>query len=136
MHSWAANRSVLNWLALHFSVILVCNLSLQNKWLLAISVTSYPPLTFFFMLVDFTFQDVTLHDLDVANARPQGTGGNLTSLVGQLFKTKKTEITERLRDEVNSVVNEYIAQVCCSNRFVPLFIHLSTVFVEYFLVRI
>lgn len=56
-------------------------------------------------------QDVTLHDLDVANARPHGTTGNVTSLVGQLLKPKKTEITERLRQEVNSVVNDYIEQV-------------------------
>ncbi|VDK56790.1 unnamed protein product, partial [Gongylonema pulchrum] len=55
-------------------------------------------------------QDVTLHDLDVANARPHGTGGNMTSLVGQLLKPKKTEITERLRQEVNTVVNDYIEQ--------------------------
>ncbi|VDO43097.1 unnamed protein product [Onchocerca flexuosa] len=55
-------------------------------------------------------QDVTLHDLDVANARPHGTTGNVTSLVGQLLKPKKTEITERLRQEVNSVVNDYIEQ--------------------------
>ncbi|VDM97738.1 unnamed protein product [Thelazia callipaeda] len=55
-------------------------------------------------------QDVTLHDLDVANARPHGTAGNVTSLVGQLLKPKKTEITERLRQEVNKVVNDYIEQ--------------------------
>ncbi|VDO36532.1 unnamed protein product [Brugia timori] len=55
-------------------------------------------------------QDVTLHDLDIANARPHGTAGNVTSLVGQLLKPKKTEITERLRQEVNNVVNDYIEQ--------------------------
>ena len=37
-------------------------------------------------------QDVTLHDLDVANARPQG-GHDIMSMMGQLIKPKKTEIT-------------------------------------------
>jgi RuvB-like protein 1 (pontin 52) len=37
-------------------------------------------------------QDVTLHDLDVANARPQG-GQDFMSLMGQIMKQKKTEIT-------------------------------------------
>jgi len=36
-------------------------------------------------------QDVTLHDLDVANARPQG-GQDVMSMMGQLMKPKKTEI--------------------------------------------
>jgi DNA helicase TIP49 (TBP-interacting protein) len=35
---------------------------------------------------------VTLHDLDVANARPQG-GQDILSMMGQLMKPKKTEIT-------------------------------------------
>ena len=54
-------------------------------------------------------QDVTLHDLDVSNARPQG-GKDLLSMVGQLAKPKKTEITEKLRTEINRVVNRYIDQ--------------------------
>lgn len=37
-------------------------------------------------------QDVTLHDLDVANARPQG-GQDIMSMMGALMKPKKTEIT-------------------------------------------
>lgn len=37
-------------------------------------------------------QDVTLHDLDTANARPQG-GQDVLSMMGQLMKPKKTEIT-------------------------------------------
>ncbi len=37
-------------------------------------------------------QDVTLHDLDVANARPQG-GQDILSIMGSLIKPKKTEIT-------------------------------------------
>ncbi len=54
-------------------------------------------------------QDVTLHDLDVANARPQG-GQDIVSLMGQMNKPKKTEITEKLRTEINRVVNRYIDQ--------------------------
>jgi len=54
-------------------------------------------------------QDVTLHDLDVANARPQG-GQDLLSMVGQMAKPRKTEITEKLRTEINKVVNKYIDQ--------------------------
>ena len=54
-------------------------------------------------------QDVTLHDLDVANARPQG-GNDLFSVMGSLAKPKKTEITEKLRAEINKVVNRYIDQ--------------------------
>merc|ERR1712183_894538 len=52
-------------------------------------------------------QDVTLHDLDVANARPQG-GQDILSMMGQLMKPKKTEITDKLRKEVNKVVTKYI----------------------------
>lgn len=78
-------------------------------------------------------QDVTLHDLDVANARPQG-GQDVLSMMGQLMKPKKTEITgnkifyffllqkkllnlnnslsilDKLRMEINKVVNKYIDQ--------------------------
>lgn len=54
-------------------------------------------------------QDVTLHDLDVANAKPQG-GHDFVSLMGQIIKPKKTEITEKLRLEINKVVNKYIDQ--------------------------
>lgn len=54
-------------------------------------------------------QDVTLHDLDVANARPQG-GQDVLSMMGQLMKPKKTEITDKLRMEINKVVNRYIDQ--------------------------
>lgn len=54
-------------------------------------------------------QDVTLHDLDSANARPQG-GGDLMSVMGAMMRHKKTEITEKLRGEINKVVNRYIDQ--------------------------
>ncbi len=52
---------------------------------------------------------MTLHDLDVANARPQH-GNDFVSLMGQIMKPKKTEITEKLRAEINKVVNKYIDQ--------------------------
>ncbi|CAH1265231.1 RUVBL1 [Branchiostoma lanceolatum] len=54
-------------------------------------------------------QDVTLHDLDIANARPQG-GQDIMSMMSQLTKPKKTEITDKLRKEINKVVNKYIDQ--------------------------
>ena len=50
-------------------------------------------------------QDVTLHDLDIANARPQGGGQDVLSIMEGLVKPKKTEITDKLRKEINKVVN-------------------------------
>ena len=54
-------------------------------------------------------QDVTLHDLDMANARPQG-GQDIMSVMGQLVKGGRTEVTDKLRREINKVVNKYIEQ--------------------------
>eukprot|EP01017_Pseudomicrothorax_dubius_P045589 TRINITY_DN7898_c0_g4_i5.p1 TRINITY_DN7898_c0_g4~~TRINITY_DN7898_c0_g4_i5.p1 ORF type:complete len:306 (+),score=105.98 TRINITY_DN7898_c0_g4_i5:55-972(+) len=54
-------------------------------------------------------QDVTLHDLDIANARPQG-GHDFMAIMGQIMKPKKTEITDKLRQEINKVVSKYIDQ--------------------------
>ncbi|EER04728.1 RuvB DNA helicase, putative [Perkinsus marinus ATCC 50983] len=54
-------------------------------------------------------QDVTLHDLDMANARPQG-GNDIASVMGQFFRQRKTEVTDKLRAEINKVVNRYIDQ--------------------------
>jgi len=54
-------------------------------------------------------QDVTLHDLDVANAEPQG-GKDVMSMLTAIRKPKKTEITDKLRTEINRVVNKYIDQ--------------------------
>lgn len=45
----------------------------------------------------------------MSNARPQG-GQDILSMMGQLAKPKKTEITEKLRTEINRVVNRYIDQ--------------------------
>ena len=53
--------------------------------------------------------DVTLHDLDVANAKPQG-GHDMLAMVGEFLKPKKTEITDKLRTEINKVVNKYVEQ--------------------------
>ena len=54
-------------------------------------------------------KDVTLHDLDVANAQPQG-GKDVVSMLSAMGKPKKTEITDKLRTEINRVVNRYIDQ--------------------------
>lgn len=54
-------------------------------------------------------QDVTLHDLDVANARPQG-GRDIMSMLNQMGKPRKTEITDKLRAEINKIVSGYIEQ--------------------------
>lgn len=54
-------------------------------------------------------QDITLHDLDYANAHPQG-GQDVLSMMSQLLKPKKTEITEKLRKEVNKRVNKLLEQ--------------------------
>ena len=32
------------------------------------------------------------------------------SMMGQMFKSKKTNLTEKLRNEINKVVNRYIDQ--------------------------
>ncbi|WVR07275.1 RuvB-like helicase 1 [Kwoniella sp. DSM 27419] len=54
-------------------------------------------------------QDVTLHDLDMANAKPQG-GQDIMSVMGQLVKGGRTEVTDKLRREINKVVDRYIEQ--------------------------
>jgi RuvB-like protein 1 (pontin 52) len=60
-------------------------------------------------------QDVTLHDLDVANASPTagstGSGSkDVMSLMAAMGKPRKTEITDKLRQEINKVVTKYIDQ--------------------------
>lgn len=54
-------------------------------------------------------QDLTLHDLDVANARPQG-GKDVHSVLNSLRTPKKSEITDKLRMEVNQIVSGFIEQ--------------------------
>jgi RuvB-like protein 1 (pontin 52) len=59
-------------------------------------------------------QDVTLHDLDVANAKPQHGGGgggrkdDILALLAAVGRPKKTEITDKLRGEINKVVQRYV----------------------------
>ena len=72
-------------------------------------------------------QDVTLHDLDLANARPQG-GQDIMSMMSSLMKPKKTEITEKLRGEINKVVNKYIDQGLAE--LVPGVLFIDEVFLE------
>ena len=60
-------------------------------------------------------QDVTLHDLDMANAHPSSGGGSsnqrdVLGLLRSMGKPKKTEITDKLRGEINKVVEQYINQ--------------------------
>ena len=54
-------------------------------------------------------QTVTLGDLDAAHAWPQG-GQDIMSVMGSLVKSGRTEITEKLRQEVNKVVQRYVEQ--------------------------
>ena len=77
-------------------------------------------------------QDVTLHDLDIANARPQG-GQDVMSMMGQLMKPKKTEITDKLRQEINKVVTRYIDQGVAE--LVPGVLFIDEVFCSHFVMR-
>lgn len=54
-------------------------------------------------------QDVTHGDLDSANARHQG-GQDIMSVMGSLIKSRRTEVTEKLRCEVDRVVQGYVDQ--------------------------
>jgi RuvB-like protein 1 len=45
--------------------------------------------------------------LDISNSKPMG-GSDVMSLMNSMIKNKKTEITEKLRQEVNKVVSKYI----------------------------
>merc|ERR1711976_187280 len=55
-------------------------------------------------------QDVTLHDLDVANSKQSGGNSELSMLMSAFGKNRKTEITDKLRKEINKVVNRYVDQ--------------------------
>lgn len=52
-------------------------------------------------------QNVTLHDLDYANTHPE-IGQDIVTLIGRMVKPKKTEITDKLRQEVNKKVDKLI----------------------------
>lgn len=54
-------------------------------------------------------ETITLHELDVSNSRP-ATSDTLSSIVAQFGRHKKTEITDRLRAEVDKIVQKYIAE--------------------------
>lgn len=45
-------------------------------------------------------------DLDITNAQPQG-GQDIMSMMGSLKRPRKTEITEKLREEINKVVHQF-----------------------------
>lgn len=47
-----------------------------------------------------------------ANARPKG-GHDIVSMMGNVMKPKRTEITQKLREEINKIVNKYIDQGIC-----------------------
>ena len=47
-------------------------------------------------------QDITLHDLDVANTNPQS-GSDMISMISSLIKKKNTEKTDKLRVKINEV---------------------------------
>eukprot|EP01054_Gregarina_sp_Poly1_P010498 Gregarina_sp_Poly_1__10497@NODE_76_length_15862_cov_98_864577_g65_i0_p3_GENE_NODE_76_length_15862_cov_98_864577_g65_i0NODE_76_length_15862_cov_98_864577_g65_i0_p3_ORF_typecomplete_len458_score81_52TIP49/PF06068_13/6_4e148TIP49_C/PF17856_1/2_7e26RuvB_N/PF05496_12/1_6e09RuvB_N/PF05496_12/7e02RuvB_N/PF05496_12/0_98AAA/PF00004_29/4_1e09AAA_22/PF13401_6/0_0012AAA_22/PF13401_6/0_045AAA_16/PF13191_6/1_9e07ResIII/PF04851_15/0_056ResIII/PF04851_15/0_02Mg_chelatase/PF01078_21/0_0021Mg_chelatase/PF01078_21 len=53
-------------------------------------------------------QDVTLYDLDVANSKPQG-GTDVVSIISQFVAPRKTEMTDRLRREVDKIADKYIS---------------------------
>uniref|UniRef100_A0A914L9Q4 RuvB-like helicase n=1 Tax=Meloidogyne incognita TaxID=6306 RepID=A0A914L9Q4_MELIC len=53
-------------------------------------------------------QYVNLHVFDSANSAPHGKAGDMMTMLSQILKPKKTEITEKLRNEVNKVVNQLI----------------------------
>jgi RuvB-like protein 1 (pontin 52) len=61
---------------------------------------------------DVTLHDFTLHDLDMANAHPNSSGSkrDIPSLVQGTGKPKKTESADKLRQEINKVVNCCIGQ--------------------------
>lgn len=52
-------------------------------------------------------QNITLHDLDVANASPQG-GKDAIAVLNRLGKYRRSEITDKLRTEVNFAVDEMV----------------------------
>ncbi|KNH09238.1 RuvBlike 1-like protein [Perkinsela sp. CCAP 1560/4] len=53
-------------------------------------------------------QRVSLHDIDAANASPQSVSSGASSALSGLLKPRKTEITDKLRLEVNKMVNTMI----------------------------
>jgi len=54
-------------------------------------------------------QHITLHDLDEANSKPIG-GKDIGSIIQQYSLKQKSEITDKLRGEVNKIVNRYLEE--------------------------
>ncbi|ANQ08437.1 RuvB-like helicase [Plasmodium coatneyi] len=52
-------------------------------------------------------QQISLHDIDLANANPT-VGEDLASVLNSYLRPKKTEITEKLRIEINKTVNKFL----------------------------
>ncbi|XP_953307.1 RuvB-like DNA repair helicase, putative [Theileria annulata] len=52
-------------------------------------------------------QEVSLNDLDMANSNPSG-GSDIVTMLNQYLRPKRTEITDKLRLEVNKAVNKYV----------------------------
>jgi RuvB-like protein 1 (pontin 52) len=58
-------------------------------------------------------QDLTLHDFDVANSRPTQTSSednDVIAVLNNLSRPKKTEITDKLRNEINQLVSQLVDQ--------------------------
>lgn len=77
-------------------------------------------------------QTLTLHDLDSANAQPAG-GNDIMALMSRLMKPKKTEITDKLRAEINKIVNQHIDQGLAE--LVPGVLFIDEVCIGYNLIR-
>eukprot|EP00375_Theileria_parva_P001626 XP_764299.1 DNA helicase RuvB [Theileria parva strain Muguga] len=52
-------------------------------------------------------QEVSLNDLDMANSNPSG-GSDIVTVLNQYLRPKRTEMTDKLRLEVNKAVNKYV----------------------------
>lgn len=58
-------------------------------------------------------QELTLHDLDMANAKPSNGSNDIISVIQGITAPRRTEITNRLRAEVNRVVSKYVQAGIC-----------------------
>jgi len=58
-------------------------------------------------------QELTLHDLDMANAKPSNGSNDIISVIQGITAPRRTEITGRLRGEVNRVVSKYVDAGIC-----------------------
>lgn len=58
-------------------------------------------------------QELTLHDLDMANAKPSNGSNDIISVIQGITAPRRSEITNRLRSEVNRVVSKYVQAGIC-----------------------